>query len=107
MWTQVAGRLALELSPLTTHYWTTALQVTSRGLATLPLTADHRSVTISFDFVAHQLVLECSDGKRTTVSLEPRSVAEFYRLVTAALTPPGIPAPIWTKPVEVPKPIRV
>ncbi len=86
MWTQVVGKLALKLSPLTNHYWNTALQVTPRGLATLPLTADHRSVTITFDFVAHQLVLECSDGKTTTVSLEPRSVAEFYHLVTAALT---------------------
>ena len=106
MWTQVVGKLALELSPLTNHYWNTALQVTPRGLATLPLTADHRSVAIAFDFVAHQLVLECSDGKRTTVSLEPRSVAEFYRLVTAALTRLDIPARIWTMPVEVPNPIR-
>src|SRR5437899_8251615 len=50
MWTQVVGKLALKLSPLTNHYWNTALQVTPRGLATLPLTADHRSVTITFDF---------------------------------------------------------
>src|SRR6266566_7267029 len=106
MWTQVVGKLALKLSPLTNHYWNTALQVTPRGVATLPLTADRRSVTISFDFVAHQLVLECSDGKRTTVSLEPRSVAEFYHLVTAALTRLDIPARIWTMPVEVPNPIR-
>ncbi len=81
MWTQVVGKLALGLSPLTNHYWNTALQVTSRGLATLALTADHRSVTATFDFVAHQLVLECSDGRAATVSLEPRPVAEFYRLV--------------------------
>src|SRR3989475_7995777 len=106
MWTQVVGKLALELSPLTNHYWNTALQVTPRGLATLPLTADHRSITISFDFVAHQLVLECSGGKRTTVSLEPRSVAEFYRLVTAGLTRVGIPARMRTLPAESPNPSR-
>src|SRR2546425_2257190 len=93
MWTQVVGKLALNLSPLTNHYWNTALQVTPRGLATLPLTADHRSVAIAFDFVAHQLVLECSDGKRTTVSLEPRSVAEFYRLAAGAATHLARPAP--------------
>src|SRR2546427_4685597 len=63
LWTQLAGKLALALSPLTNHYWNTALQITPRGLATLPLTADHRSVTAAFDFVAHQLVLECSDGR--------------------------------------------
>jgi len=106
MWTQVVGKLALELSPLTNHYWNTALQVTPRGLATLPLTADHRSVTITFDLVAHQLVLECSDGSGTTVSLEPRSVAEFYRLAMQALERVHVRARIWTRPVEVPDPIR-
>src|SRR2546422_5453336 len=76
MWTQIVGKLALGLSPLTNHYWNTALQITPRGLATLPLTADRRSVTATFDFVAHQVVLECSDGRDATVSLEPRPVAE-------------------------------
>ena len=106
MWTQVVGKLALRLSPLTNHYWNTALQVTSRGLATLPLTTDQRSVTITFDFVAHQLVLECSDGNGTTASLEPRSVAEFYRLVMQALERVHVQTRIWSRPVEVPNPIR-
>ena len=43
MWSQVVGKLALGLSPLTNHYWNTALQVTPRGLATLPLTTGHRA----------------------------------------------------------------
>jgi len=106
MWTQVVGKLALGLSPLTNHYWNTALQVTPRGLATLALTADHRSVTATFDFVAHQLVLECSDGRAATVSLEPRPVAEFYQLVMEALGRLDIRARIWTRPVEVANPIR-
>lgn len=106
MWTQVAGKLALRLSPLTNHYWNTALQVTPRGLATLPLTADHRMVTVTFDFVAHRLVLECSDGHEVEVSLEPRPVAEFYRLVMEALARLDVRARIWTTPSEVPNPIR-
>ena len=106
MWTQVVGKLALGLSPLTNHYRNTALQVTPRGLATLALTADHRSVTATFDFVAHQLVLECSDGRAATVSLEPRPVAEFYQLVMEALGRLDIRARIWTRPVEVANPIR-
>ena len=106
MWTQVVGKLALGLSPLTNHYWNTALQVTPRGLATLALTADHRSVTATFDFVAHQLVLECSDGRAAAVSLEPRPVAEFYQLVMEALGRLDIRARIWTRPVEVANPIR-
>lgn len=106
MWTQVVGKLALELSPLTNHYWNTALQVTPRGLATLPLTADHRTVTITFDLVAHQLVLECSDGRDGTVPFEPLPVAEFYHLVMQALERLNVRARIWTMPVEVPNPIR-
>jgi hypothetical protein len=106
MWTQVVGKLALGLSPLTNHYWNTALQITPRGLATLPLTADQRAVTVTFDFVAHQLVLECSDGRDARVSLEPQPVAEFYRLVMEALARLDVRARIWTTPVEVPSRIR-
>lgn len=106
MWTQVIGKLALGLSPLTNHYWNTALQVTPRGLATLPLTVGHRTVTIRFDVVSHRLVLECSDGNDAMVSLEPRTVAEFYSLVMEALERLDVRARIWTRPSEVPNPIR-
>ena len=106
MWTQVVGKLALGLSPLTNHYWNTALQVTPRGLATLPLTTGHRSFTATFDFIAHQLVFEPSDGRNATVSLEAQPVAEFYRLVMAALARLDIRARIWTRPVEVANPMR-
>ena len=106
MWTQVVGKLALALSPLTNHYWNTALQITPRGLATLPLPVGRRLVTVAFDFVSHQLGVESSDGGHTTVSLEPRPVAEFYRLVMDALARLGVHARIWTMPAEVPNPIR-
>ena len=106
MWTQVVGKLALGLSPLTNHYWNTALQVTPRGLSTLPLTADRRAMTVAFDFVSHQLAVACSDGRDATVSLEPRPVAEFYRLVMEALARLEVRARIWTRPAEVANPIR-
>jgi len=106
MWTQVVGKLALALSPLTNHYWNTALQITPRGLATLPLPVGRRLVTVTFDFVSHQLGVESSDGGHTTVSLEPRPVAEFYRLVMDALAGLDVRARIWTRPAEVPNPIR-
>jgi len=106
MWTQIVGKVALALSPLTNHYWNTALQITPRGLATLPLPVGRRLVTVAFDFVSHQLGVESSDGGHTTVSLEPRPVAEFYRLVMDALARLGVHARIWTMPAEVPNPIR-
>ncbi len=106
MWTQIVGKLALSLSPLTNHYWNTALQITARGLATLPLTVDRRLVTVTFDFLSDQLAIDSSDGGHTTVSLEPRPVAEFYRLAMDALVRLEVRTRIWTMPVEVPDPIR-
>src|SRR2546428_7387883 len=107
LWTQLAGKLALALSPLTNHYWNTALQITPRGLAPLPLTIDRRAVTVAFDFVAHQLTVDCSDGRHAAVPLAPRPVAEFYRLVMEAPARVDVRARIRTIPVEVPKPIRL
>src|SRR6266513_946911 len=106
LWTQIVGKLALRLSPLTNHYWNTALQITSRGLATLPLTVDRRLITATFDFVSHQLAVESSDGGHATVPLAPRPVAEFYCLVLDALVRLDVRARIWTMPVEVPNPVR-
>jgi uncharacterized protein DUF5996 len=63
-------------------------------------------VTIIFDFVAHQLVLQCSDGGIEAIPLEPRTVADFYRLVMDAIGRLGVDVHIWTMPVEVPNPIR-
>jgi hypothetical protein len=105
MWTQIVGKLTLGLSPLTNHYWNTALQITPRGLATLPLTLAQRSLQAGFDFVAQQLVFESSDGGSAAVFLEPRSVAEFYRLVMDALQRLDVHPRIWTRPVEVPNPV--
>src|SRR5438309_12083999 len=65
-----------------------------------------RAMTVAFDFVSHQLAVECSDGRDATVSLEPRPVAEFYRLVMEALARLDIRARIWTRPSEVANPIR-
>src|SRR2546427_9813255 len=70
-WTQLAGKLALALSPLTKHYWNTAPQITPRGLATLPLTIDPRAVTGAFDFVSPQLPGDRSGGGDAPVPPAP------------------------------------
>jgi hypothetical protein len=61
---------------------------------------------ITFDFVAHQFVILCSDGDIEMIALEPRTVADFYQLFMDALHRMGIDVAIWTMPVEVPDPIR-
>ena len=106
MWTQIAGKICLALTPRVNHFWNIALQITPRGLATPPLPAAGRTFTMTFDLVAHQLVFEMSDGASETLPLRPQTVADFYRTVMATLHRLDIDVRIWTMPVEVPAPIR-
>jgi hypothetical protein len=106
MWMQIVGKLCLSLTPLTNHFWNITFRVTSRGLATPVMNAGARALTITFDFLDHQLVLETSDGQIGRLPLEPRTVAAFHAEVMAALRRMGIDVQIWTMPVEIPDPIR-
>jgi hypothetical protein len=106
MWTQVVGKVCLALTPLTNHFWNVAFQVTPRGLATPAMPFEDRTFAIIFDFLEQRLVIECSDGAERSIALEPRTVADFYRLVMANLAELGIKVHIWTLPTEVPNPIR-
>jgi len=106
MWTQIVGKVAAAQAPPLNHSWGVALQVTARGLSTRSLPHHTRSFTMEFDFIAHHLAIEVSDGSRRTVPLVPRSVADFYRQVTATLDEMGLPVRIWPVPVEVPSPVR-
>jgi hypothetical protein len=106
MWTQIAGKICLALTPRVNHFWSTALQITPRGLTTPVLPTGHRSFTMTFDFVAHELVIQVSDGTREALPLVPQTVAAFYRRVMDTLHRIGIDVRIWTMPVEVPDPIR-
>ena len=106
MWTQIVGKVALALSPPLNHSWAIALQLTPRGLSTRRLASGDRSFAMEFDFIDHQLVIRVSDGSERRLPLEPRSVADFYRDVMAALEGLGLGLTIWPMPVEVPSPIR-
>jgi hypothetical protein len=106
MWTQIAGKICLALTPRTNHFWNIALQVMPRGLQTLPMTYEGRSFVMIFDFVAHEFVISSADGTRRTVPLHPQTVADFYAGVMGALAELGIQVRVWTQPVEVVEPIR-
>lgn len=105
MWTQVVGKIRLAQTPLINHWWNVPLYVTARGLTTSAMPYDARSFEIEFDFIDHRLLIACSDGTTKTLDLVPRSVADFYREVMAALNDLGIEVKIWTMPVEIPDPI--
>jgi Family of unknown function (DUF5996) len=105
MWTQVVGKIRLAQTPLINHWWNVPLYVSARGLTTSAMPYDARSFEIEFDFIDHRLLITCSDGATKTLPLTPRSVADFYREVMAALDDLDIKVKIWTMPVEIPDPI--
>ena len=81
--------------------------VTGRGMSTLVMPYQERGVEIRFDFIAHKLIIEASDGRARVLDLKPQSVAEFYRGFTAAIAELGLDVKIWTTPVEIPGPYSV
>ena len=106
MWTQVVGKIRLRQTPLVNHWWNVPLYVSARGLTTSTMPYEDRIFEIEFDFIDHQLLIECSDGSTTALRLRPQSVADFYAEVMAALRGLGMKIKIWTMPVEIPNPIR-
>jgi len=101
LWTQVVGKIRLKLCPAVNHTWSVTLYPTVRGLTTSLMPYGTRFLEIAFDFVAHELVFETSDGDRRSFVLEPMTVAAFYAKVMEALDALGMPIKIWTMPVEI------
>ena len=106
LWTQVIGKIRMELTPLINHWWNVTLYVTSRGLTTSAIPYETRFFQIDFDFIAHELSIFTSDGQRSTFALKSFSVAEFYQKTMSALASLGIKVKISTMPQEVSNPIR-
>src|SRR5205809_7674848 len=105
MWTRVVGKVRLRLTPLVNHWWNVPLYVTARGLTTTRIPYGRRAFELWFNFIRHQLVLETNVGLVKTLSLEPRSVAEFYEQFMELLRSAEIEVKIWRMPVEIPNPI--
>ena len=105
MWTQIVGKVRLELTPNTNHWWNVPLYVDARGLTTSPIPYGDFVFEVQFDFIDHQLLIVSSDGAFRKLALTPRTVAEFYAEFMAALASLGIEVAIYAKPVEVENPI--
>jgi len=106
MWTQIVGKVRMELSPFVNHWWHVTLYVTPRGLTTSAIPYRGGTFAVNFDFIEHNLFILTSDGTSKTLSLIPRSVAAFYREFMACLQGLGIEVTINTLPSEIRNPIR-
>jgi hypothetical protein len=101
MWTQVVGKVKLALTPFLNDWWKVTFAVTARGLTTGPIPTGQRIFQVDFDFIDHDLFIRASDGQTRRLSLEPRSVADFYAEFMRGLAELEIPVKITPKPVEV------
>ena len=110
LWTQIAGKVRLALTPWLNHSWHVTLYVNARGLTTGPIPLDgetlqrgpQRDLQIDFDFIDHVLWLRTSDGHFRQVVLRPVAVAEFYGEVMHALGALGVSVRINEMPNEIP-----
>jgi len=105
LWIQIVGKIRLALTPWTNHSWHVSLYVTAKGLTTSPISHGDRVFQIDFDFITHQLIIQCSDGTSSGFALEPQSVAKFYARLMDELRKLKLSVTIHKLPNEVADPI--
>lgn len=102
MWTQIVGKIRMELSPAVNHWWHVPLYVCARGLTTTAIPHGVRSFEMEFDFIDHRLVVRTGEGEVRAVELRPRTVADFYAELMGVLDGLGLSVRINLTPQEVP-----
>lgn len=106
MWSQIVGKVRMELSPWINHSWSVPLYVTPRGLTTSPIPYGEGTFQIDFDFIDHRLDVVSRERGTESFDLGPITVADFYTKLFDTLKGLEIDVRISTQPCEVPTPIR-
>ena len=102
LYTQIVGKVRMTNTPLINHWWNVTLYPTARGLTTsLMPHPTGPSFQMDFDFVASRLEVTTVEGDQRSLTLEPRSVADFYASVMDLLADLRVPTRIWPMPVEI------
>ena len=101
LWTQIIGKVRLQLTPWLNHSWQVPFYVTARGLGTSPMAFGEEALEIEFDFLSHRLVARTSRGEERALPLRPQSVADFHAAALAMLRGLGIRVAINEIPNEI------
>jgi hypothetical protein len=101
LWMQIVGKIRLAQTPWLNHSWHVPLYVSARGLTTSPIPHGLRSFELQFDFNEHVLDIDVSDGTNQRITLQPRSVADFYSALMVALADLGLAVTINEYPCEI------
>jgi len=105
LYLQVIGKVRLALAPMEPQWGQVPLYVTARGLNTSPIPHTAGAFDIDVDLVDHVVSVRTAAGDLRRVRLEPRTVADFYGELMAALEGAGVATTITRMPQEVPDPI--
>ncbi len=62
LWTQIVGKVRLELEPMVNHWWQVPLYVSARGLTTSLMHAGGLGLEMEFDFIDHRLEIRTARG---------------------------------------------
>jgi hypothetical protein len=107
LWTQIVGKVKLQLSPFLNELWNTGFRVTARGLTTETMKFRDTILEVRFDFVDHNLEVLTADGRVAVMALLPRSVADFYAEFMGILHALGVDIEISRQAVEMPLQVRL
>ncbi len=102
LWTQIAGKVRLSLTPWVNHSWQVPLYVSARGLTTSPIPYEGELIELEFDFLHHRLLGRSSCGEERAFALEPQTVADFYAQARELLRALGVVVAINERPSELP-----
>ncbi len=101
LWTQIAGKVRLSLTPWVNHSWQVPLYVSARGLTTSPIPYQGEIIELEFDFLHHRLLGRSSRGEEHGFALEPQAVADFYMQVRELMRALGVVVSINERPSEL------
>jgi hypothetical protein len=102
LWIQIVGKIRLAATAPQNHWWNVPLYVDARGLTTRRMHSRADDFDISFDFLAHELVLRTSGGSVDSFPLQDGlSVSVFYERMTALLAARGIGVEIKAEPYGI------
>jgi hypothetical protein len=103
LWMQIVGKVRLAATPPQNHWWNAPLYVDVRGLTTRRLRSEAGDFDVTFDFVAHELVVRTGNGEVDSFSLaHGLSVAAFHESFLTSLGALGIVVETKAEPFGIP-----
>jgi hypothetical protein len=101
LWTQIVGKIRLRKTPWLNHSWHATLYISARGLTTGSIPYNEGVFQIDMDFIEHVVNIFSSNGKKESIKLYPRTVADFYEELFSKLGSMGIEVTIHNSPNEI------